>query len=131
MSPSTQDLATLLGPAATIRGQLPVTTAQAQRAYRLTAFLGSLRQPGRMQAFVNDMEAEMARAELSQAERDMLRQRDFIAMLRYGTATVAVAKACHAMKVNLVELGALQRGQSAAEFITERRRANEGQPWQF
>lgn len=131
MRTPTQDLAALLGPAAPIRGQIPITPARAQRAYRLTAFLGSLRLPGRMEAFAADMEAVLAAADLSEAERDMLRRRDFVAMLEYGVATVAIGKACRAMQVNLVELGAVQRGQSPMEFITERKRANEGQPWQF
>ncbi len=123
--------ATLLGPVAPIRGLCRMTPERAQRGYRLTTFLCSLRDPAQREAFAADPERVIREAGLSEAECDMIRRRDFVAMLQHGAATVAVGKAGRAFGVTLIELGALGRGQTPEQFITERKRANEGQPWQF
>lgn len=120
-----------LGPEVTLRGIVPMTTARAQRGYRLNRFLGGFRHAEQRAAFTADAEACMAAAGLDPVERDFVRKREFSAMLDYGASIVGVAKYARAVGVNLVELGALGRGQTAAEFVAERRRANEGKPWQF
>lgn len=125
------DKGTLLGPAAPIRGLCRMTTERAQRGYPLTRFLCSMRHARQREALVNDLEGCLRDSGLSELEKNMLRRRDFVAMLDHGAATVAVAKVCRAWGVTLVELGALGRGQSAQDFITERKRANLGQPWEF
>lgn len=125
------DQETLLGPTAPIRGLCRMTTERAQRGYPLTRFLCSMRHARQREALVNDLEGCLRDSGLNALEKDMLRRRDFVAMLDHGAATVAVAKLCRAWGVTLVELGALGRGQSPQDFITERKRANQGQPWEF
>jgi hypothetical protein len=73
----------------------------------------------------------MASQALTDAERDMVRQRDYAAMLDYGASNVALGKASPALGTTLMERGALGRGQSVAEFIADRKVANRGTPWQF
>lgn len=121
----------LLGPAAPIRGLCRMTPERAQRGYRLSRFLCSLRDAGQRDAAARDLEACLQAHGLNETEKDMVRRRDFVAMLDHGASTVAVGKACRAWGVSLVELGAIGRGQSPQDFITERRRANRGQPWDF
>ncbi len=121
----------LLGPVAAIRGFCRMTTERAQRGYPLTHFLCSMRHAHLRAALVNDLEGCLRNSGLSELEKDMLRRRDFVAMLNHGAATVAVAKICRAWGVSLIELGALGRGSSVQDFITERKSANKGQPWEF
>lgn len=123
--------AMVLGPVAPLRGQIRLTTQRAQRGYRLSVFLTSLRDAPQRAAFAADPEACMAAAGLDEIERDLLRRRDLPAMLEYGAALVALGKALRVFDVSLLAFGAMARGQSAEQFVTERRRANEGQPWQF
>ena len=108
-----------------------MTTERAQRGYRLTQFLSRFQDERHRQAMTADPLACMQAAGLSEAEKDMVARRDFVAMLDHGAATVAVAKICRYWGISLVEMGAAGRGQSVEQFMTERRRANKGQPWEF
>lgn len=125
------DKEALLGPVAPIRGLCRMTPELAQRGYRLSNFLCSLRHAAQRDAAARDLESCLRAHGLSEQEKDMVRRRDFVAMLRHGASTVAVGKACRAWGVTLVELGAIGRGQSPQDFLAERKRANQGQPWAF
>jgi len=120
-----------LGPTVSLRGLCPMTTERAQRGYRLTRFLTSMRDPAQRAQFAGEPERCMAAFGLSEFERDLVRRRDYDGMLDWGASNVAIGKASPALGTTLVERGAKGRGQTAAQFIEERRKANEGQPWQF
>lgn len=121
----------LLGPTVPLRALVPMTPARAHRGYRLTVFLTSMRDPATRAAFAADAEACMAAARLTPRERELVRQRDYDGMLDYGASNVAIGKASPALGTDLITRGAKGRGQTAAEFIVERRARNKGQPWQF
>lgn len=121
----------LLGPIASLRGLVPMTTERAQRGLRLTRFLTSMRDPAARAAFAADPQASMVRFGLTAQECDLVRRRDYEGMLDYGASNVAIGKASPALGTDLVARGAQGRGQSRAEFIAERRARNQGQPWQF
>lgn len=123
--------ASLLGPTVALRGLCRMTPERAQRGYRLGTFLTSMREPAKRAAFAADAEGSMEAFGLSEHERELVRRRDYDAMLDYGVSNVAIGKASPALGTTLVERGAKGRGQTAAEFIAERRARNEGQPWQF
>lgn len=123
--------ASVLGPTAPLRGLCRMTTERAQRGYRLTQFLTSMRDPAQRSAFAADPEACMAKAALSPLEQDLIRRRDYDAMLDHGASNVAIGKASIALGTTLLARGAKGRGQTADEFIAERKLANQGQPWQF
>jgi len=120
-----------LGPRVEIRGACRFTTERAQRGLRLNRFLTSMRQPENREAFAVDPEAYMTSQALSEAECDMVRRRDYAAMLDYGASNVALGKAGPALGTTLMERGAHGKGQSVADFIAERKLANRGMPWQF
>lgn len=120
-----------LGPIAALRGLCRMTTERAQRGYRLTQFLCSMRQPAQRAAFAADPEACMTQAALTCEERDMVRRRDYDAMLDHGASNVAIGKASTALGTTLVARGAQGRGQTPEAFIAQRKLANQGQPWQF
>lgn len=121
----------VLGPTAALQGLCRMTTERAQRGYRLTQFLCSMREPAQRAAFAADPQACMAQAALSPAEQDMVRRRDYDAMLDHGASNVAIGKASAALGTTLVARGAQGRGQSPEAFIAQRKLANQGQPWQF
>jgi len=125
------DIASTLGPRVAIRGVCRFTPERAQRGFRLNTFLTGMRQPQQREAFARDPEACMAACGLSAQEQDMVRRRDYAALLDYGASNVALGKAGHALGITLLERGAQGRGQTVQQFVAERRAANEGQPWQF
>ena len=128
---SRMDKEGLLGPVAPLRGLVRMTPQRAQRGDRLGRFLTGMRDPAARAAFASDPEASMAAFGLSEQERALVRARDYDGMLDYGVSAVAIGKASPALGTTLVERGAKGRGQTAAEFIAERRARNEGQPWHF
>lgn len=83
----------LLGPAASIAGMVRCSGERAQRSLRLTRFLVQVSRRGQRAAYLADEEAAMAAADLSNAEREMVRKRDYPAMLAYGVNIYALAKA--------------------------------------
>ena len=121
----------VLGPRVPLRGLVLMTPERAHRGYALTRFLASMRDPSRRAVFSSDPEASMAAFGLCEVERGLVRRRDFDGMLGHGVSNVAIGKASAVLGTNLIERGARGRGQTAAEFIAERRALNEGQPWQF
>lgn len=121
----------VLGPSAPLRGLVRMTPERASRGYRLTCFLTSMRDPAARAAFHADPEASMAAFGLSEVECALVRRRDYDGMLEYGASNVAIGKASPALGTTLVERGAKSRGQTAAEFIAERRARNEGHAWRF
>ncbi len=125
------DIESILGPRVAIRGVCRFTTERAQRGFRLNTFLTSMRQPQQREAFARDPEACMANHGLTAQEQDMVRRRDYPAMLDYGASNVALGKAGPALGVSLLERGAQGKGQTSQEFVAERRAANQGQAWQF
>lgn len=125
------DIESILGPRVVIRGVCRFTTERAQRGFRLNTFLTGMRQPLQREAFARDPDACMAAGGLTTQEQDMVRRRDYAAMLDYGASNVALGKAGPALGITLLERGAQGRGQTAQEFVAERRAANQGQPWQF
>jgi gallate dioxygenase len=119
----------VLGPTVALRGVCRFTPERAQRGFRLNQFLTGMRQPQQRALFTSDPEACMAAYGLSEAERDMVRRRDYSAMLDYGASNVALGKASPALGTTLLERGALGRGQTPGQFIAERQAANQGYPW--
>ena len=82
-----------LGPRVEIRGVCRFTAERAQRGFRLNRFLTSMREPKNRDAFAMDPESYMASQALTDTERDMVRRRDYAAMLDYGASNVALGKA--------------------------------------
>lgn len=120
-----------LGPRMPLRGLVRMTPERARRGYRLTCFLTSMRDPAARAAFRADPQASMAAFGLSEAECALVRNRDYDGMLDWGASNVAIGKASPALGTTLVERGAKGRGQTVADFMTERRARNEGQAWRF
>lgn len=125
----TQD--SILGPTVALRGLCRMTPERARRGFRLNQFLTSMRSPAQRAAFAADPERCMAEAGLSEAERAMIRARDYDALLDYGASNVAIGKASGALGTTLLARGAQGRGQSVQDFVTARKAQNQGRPWQF
>ncbi len=95
----------VFGPPAALTGVVPYRGELAQRGYRLNRFLVQISQHQNRQAYLDDEEAAMASAQLAPAERDMVRQRDYNAMLAHGVNIYALAKAGYVFGHSLLEIG--------------------------
>lgn len=90
--------------------------ARARQGYRLNRLAMSLVAPENRAALQADEEAYMARMDLSEAEKALLRRRDWKAMLAGGGNIYLLYKLAGALGVNLMQLGAQMRGESPEAF---------------
>lgn len=101
-------------------GTYLTTGVRAARGYRFSKFCMSLMDLNKREALKADPEEFMAEAGLSDYERQLVRDRDWNGMLRYGTSTFMVLKLSNALGVGQNRTGAAMRGQTYEEFMATR-----------
>lgn len=105
----------LFGPAVALQGVVRYRGELAQRGYRLNRFLVDISQHGARQAYLQDEEAALAAAELSETERELIRRRDYPGMLAYGVNVYALAKAGYVFGDTLMAIGQGMRAAANEE----------------
>lgn len=101
-------------------GTYLTTGVRAARGYRLSKFCMSLMDAAKREALKADLEKAMADFGLSDYERQLVRERDWNGMLRYGTNTFMLQKLAAALGVAQNRMGAAMRGQSYEDFLQTR-----------
>ena len=109
-----------LGPTVDLPGIVPFDELRSRRGYRLNQFLVSMRSAAARDAFIRDAEACMTAHNLTEGERQLMRDEDFDAMLDYGASIYALGKVSQLLGTDLVGIGARSRGQSREAFIGDR-----------
>src|SRR5262249_8005369 len=99
-----------------LEGTYPFTLERSVKAYRLNQFLHRLVQPACRQAFLADPEAQFAAAGLTEEERDMVRRRDWRALIHYGVIFFLLEKLAAVVGTTNLHVYAAMRGQSLEEF---------------
>ena len=91
-----------------------------RRGFRLNKMCAALCAPAEREAFKRDEEAFMARFALSEAERQLIRRRDFQGLIEAGTNIYFLLKIGAATGTSLYRMGAQMRGESYEEFLKTR-----------
>ena len=99
-----------------LEGTYPFTLDRSVKAYRLNHFLHRLIEADFRRSFLADPEALFAAADLSNEERDMVRRRDWRALIRYGVIFFLLEKLGAAVGTTNLHIYAAMRGQSLADF---------------
>ena len=99
-----------------LEGTYPFDLKTSVRAYRLNQFLHSLTEPARRQRFQADPEAAFAESQLTEEERDMVRRRDWRAMIHYGVIFFMLEKLGAVVGVSNLHIYAAMRGQTLEDF---------------
>jgi gallate dioxygenase len=99
-----------------LSGSYPFTIERSVAAYRLNQFLHSLVEPDFRAAFLADPEALFERNGLSEVERDLVRRRDWIGLIRYGVIFFMLEKLGAVIGVSNLHIYASMRGQSLEDF---------------
>jgi protocatechuate 4,5-dioxygenase alpha chain len=92
-----------------------------RRGYRLNKLCGSLCSPANRAAFRQDEEGYMQRFGLSQAEKELVRKRDFAGLIAAGTNIYFMLKIGAVTGNSLYRMGAQMRGESYEQFLSTRR----------
>jgi protocatechuate 4,5-dioxygenase, alpha chain len=92
-----------------------------RRGYRLNKMCGSLCNPKSRETFKADEEAYMARFGLTDSEKELVRKRDFAALIHAGLNIYFMLKLGAVTGNSLYRMGAQMRGESYEEFLSTRR----------
>jgi len=99
-----------------LAGTYPFTLETSVRAYRLNRFLHDMVLPAHRERFLADPEALFEQAGLSPVERDMVRSRNWRALIQYGVIFFMLEKLGAVVGVSNLHIYAAMRGQSLEEF---------------
>ncbi|HSC08726.1 MAG TPA: gallate dioxygenase [Steroidobacteraceae bacterium] len=97
-------------------GTYPFTLDRSVKAYRLNAFLHRLVEPEYRKRFLSEPEPMFAEAQLTEQEREMLRRRDWRALVQYGVIFFLLEKLGAVLGTTNLHIYAAMRGQSLEEF---------------
>jgi gallate dioxygenase len=99
-----------------LEGTYPFTLDRSVKAYRLNEFLHRLIVPEHRRRFLADPEPLFAEAGLTEEERDMVRRRDWRALIRYGVIFFMLEKFGAVIGTTNLHIYAAMRGQSLEDF---------------
>jgi gallate dioxygenase len=106
-----------------LEGTYPFTLERSVKAYRLNQFLHRLIQPAYRQAFLSNPEGLFEEAGLTEGERDMVRRRDWRALIHYGVIFFLLEKLAAVVGTTNLHVYAAMRGQSLEDFQKTRNAA--------
>jgi protocatechuate 4,5-dioxygenase alpha subunit len=91
-----------------------------RRGLRLNKMCGSLCSPSNRDAFKRDEEAYMAKFDLSEEEKNLIRKRDFGGLIDAGLNIYWMLKLGSVTGNSLYKMGAQMRGESYEQFLSTR-----------
>ena len=97
-------------------GTYPFTLDRSVKCYRLNGFLHRLIEPEFRRQFLDDPEALFEAAKLTEHERDLIRRRDWRALIQYGAIFFVLEKLAAVIGLTNLHVYAAMRGQSLEEF---------------
>jgi len=106
-----------------LEGTYPFDLERSVRAYRLNQFLHRLVLPEAREVFLGDQEAAFEAAGLTDVERDMIRRRDFRALIQYGAIFFVLEKLAAVLGLSNLHVYAHMRGESLEVFQRTRNAA--------
>jgi gallate dioxygenase len=113
-----------LAGAEALAGTYPFTLERSVKAYRLNKFLHDLVIPAERQRFLADEAACMRDAGLTDTERDLVRRRDWRALIHYGVIFFMLEKLGAVIGVSNLHIYAAMRGESLEQFQQTRNAPN-------
>lgn len=104
-------------------GTYPFTIERSVKGFRINKFLHSLIEPEMRKQFRDDEDAMLAEADLSDEERSLIRNRDWIGMIRYGAIFFQLEKLGAVTGVGNIHIYAAMKGLSVDDFQKTRNAA--------
>lgn len=99
-----------------LEGTYPFTIERSVKAFRLNSFLHELIKPAFREQFLKDPEPLFTQHQLTEEERDMLRRRDWRALIHYGVIFFLLEKLGAVIGTSNLHIYAAMRGQSLEDF---------------
>jgi gallate dioxygenase len=99
-----------------LEGTYPFTLARSVKGYRLNKFLHAMIEPAHRARFLADEQGAMRDAGLSPEEADMVRRRDWRALIRYGASFFMLEKLGAVVGISNLHIYAAMRGETLEAF---------------
>lgn len=99
-----------------MEGTYPFTIERAVKGFRLNHFLHSLTEPEMRKLFREDEEAAYEKAGLTEEEKRLVRERDWIGMIHYGVIFFMLEKLGAVTGIGNIDIYAAMKGMSVPEF---------------
>ena len=103
-----------------LEGTYLFTLERSARALRLNRFLRGLVVPENRALLKENADAAFDKAGLDTTERDMVRKRDWSALIRYGASFFCLEKLARVSGVSNPEMVAAMRGETLEQFLKTR-----------
>lgn len=113
-------MGTQLAGAGALSGTYPFDLARSVKAYRLNRFLHDLITPAHRQLFLSDEESAFRNADLTPQECELVRQRDWRALIHYGVIFFMLEKLGAVIGVSNLHIYAAMRGEPLEVFLQTR-----------
>ncbi|MDQ5769294.1 gallate dioxygenase [Thiothrix subterranea] len=110
-----------LAGADTLEGTYPFTLERSLKAFRINDFLHRLVNPAHRERFMNDQEALFEEFALTDEERTLIREQQWIEMIRYGVIFFMLEKMAAVVGVSNPHIYASMRGEDLATFLKTRK----------
>lgn len=107
--------------AGALHGTYPFTHARSHSNLRINGFLHALVKPAHRARFVSDFEALATEHGLSEEEKDLIRNRKWIEMIRQGVIFFVLEKMAAVLGVSNPEVYAAFRGETIEQFQATRK----------
>jgi gallate dioxygenase len=104
-----------------LEGSYPFDFERSARAYRLNRYLHGIIQPELRGRFLYDREGSYVRGGLTDEEKEMVRNLDWAAMIRYGVIFFILEKLAAAVGVPNQQIYAAMRGETLDQFQKTRK----------
>ena len=99
-----------------LEGTYPYTQERSAQGWRVNRFLHRLVDPGHRARFLADEAGELAAADLSEGERDLIRRRDWRGLIHHGAIFFLLEKLGAVSGVSNLHIYAAMRGETLEDF---------------
>ena len=104
-----------------IPGTYPFDLRTSVRTLRINRFFWGLAKPEHRELLLADPELAFTRAGLSEHEKQLVRQRDWLGLIRHGVNFFVLEKFARVVRMSNLEVYAAMRGESLEAFLKTRR----------
>lgn len=104
-----------------IDGTYPFDIAHSVKALDLNRFFWRHREPGFRELVVRDLEAAFEESGLSGEERELVRRRDWLGLVKYGVSFFVLEKFARVQRMSNLQVYASMRGETLEAFLKTRR----------
>ena len=110
-------------PALGLEGTYPFTVTTSARTWRINNFLHSIVEPGFRERFKTDFEGLASEYKLTEEEKKLIRELDWIGMIHYGVIFFNLEKLAPVVGLGNIDVYAAMKGMSVPEFQKTRNAA--------